>query len=348
VSFCTPASGENPSDVNTAEGDLGPNSTGSPKEEPDNPGTAGGETAIATDVEGKVTIGIAVAPGQGSDGSGEVTVSAFFDPDDNDDIDIGEPNDTSTKTWNASRGRAIDCEPETARTSVSNNHVVTCTVRDATGAPVAGEGVDFTESGRGRIVSADAQTDSNGQATVTLSSRRKGTQTITGTIGAANTNEPDTDECERAAGDPSGAPAGVCSDEVTNTWTARKTCPGHDNDKRNQVVGTPGDDVLRGTSRKDVICGLGGDDVLKGFGRNDLLIGGAGNDTLRGGKGNDILRGGRGNDTALGGSGDDTLKGGPGNDTLRGGRGNDLLVGGPGRDRCRGGPGRDRQRGCER
>ena len=62
------------------------------------------------------------------------------------------------------------------------------------------------------------------------------------------------------------------------------------------IVGTSGDDVLRGTARADVICGRGGDDRLLGLGGDDLLIGGQGRDTLRGGPGDDELVGGRGKD----------------------------------------------------
>ena len=43
-------------------------------------------------------------------------------------------------------------------------------------------------------------------------------------------------------------------------------CPGHVGDPRNQVVGTPGPDVLVGTAGADVICGLGGNDILTGKG----------------------------------------------------------------------------------
>jgi Ca2+-binding RTX toxin-like protein len=115
------------------------------------------------------------------------------------------------------------------------------------------------------------------------------------------------------------------------------TCPGHEGDSRNQVVGTLGNDVLRGTGRNDVICGLGGNDVLRGRRGADLLLGGRGADILRGGRGADILRGGRGNDDLFGGRGPDTLLGG---------RGRDFLNGGPGDDTCRGGPGRDTRVSC--
>ena len=116
------------------------------------------------------------------------------------------------------------------------------------------------------------------------------------------------------------------------------TCPGFEDDTRNQVVGTAGADVLTGTDEADIICGRGG---------NDTLIGLEGNDLLRGGAGDDLLRGGAGSDTLRGQSGDDTLRGKRGPDTLRGGTGSDLLNGGRGTDSCRGGPGADTLLNCE-
>lgn len=111
------------------------------------------------------------------------------------------------------------------------------------------------------------------------------------------------------------------------------------------IIGTEGDDVLRGTSDGDVICGLGGDDTLFGAGGRDRLIGGDGDDYLVGGPGPDVLRGGAGNDSLAGGAGRDVLWGGPGNDLLRGAAGPDTLYGGPGGDIVRGGAGSDRLRG---
>jgi Tol biopolymer transport system component len=93
-----------------------------------------------------------------------------------------------------------------------------------------------------------------------------------------------------------------------------------------RIVGTDGDDVLRGTELADVLVGLGGDDVLLAV--PQVFSG----DTLAGGTGNDALAG---SDES------DTLDGGPGNDLIRGGASFDLLTGGPGRDRLLGEGGRD-------
>jgi Ca2+-binding RTX toxin-like protein len=115
-------------------------------------------------------------------------------------------------------------------------------------------------------------------------------------------------------------------------------CPGHENDPRPDVIGTPGADTLRGTGSGDVICGLGGNDTLLGRGGRDLLLGGRGHDTARGGRGADTVRGGRTGDS---------LFGNRGNDVVLGGRGNDAINGGRGIDTCRGGPGTDVVVRCE-
>jgi hypothetical protein len=115
----------------------------------------------------------------------------------------------------------------------------------------------------------------------------------------------------------------------------------------NPVVGTRGDDLLRGTSGNDVIVARGGSDVILGRGGNDCVLAGPGADAVLGGGGNDRIDLGSGGDSAVGGPGNDRIWGRGGNDTLDGNGGNDRLVGGPGRDRCDGGPGTNRLIGCE-
>jgi len=80
------------------------------------------------------------------------------------------------------------------------------------------------------------------------------------------------------------------------------------------MIGTPGKDILAGTTGPDGILGLGGKDTLKGLAGNDGLCGGPGKDKLKGGKGNDRLLGQGGKDTLIGGKGKDKLKGGAGKD----------------------------------
>lgn len=115
------------------------------------------------------------------------------------------------------------------------------------------------------------------------------------------------------------------------------------------IVGTGGDDELRGTRRRDVIQALGGDDEVVGRGGNDVICGDGGDDELEGGRGNDTIHDETGDDELEGGPGNDWLAGNLGNDRMDGGRGDDQLWGGngdeedfnPGRDRMNGGPGND-------
>jgi hypothetical protein len=108
------------------------------------------------------------------------------------------------------------------------------------------------------------------------------------------------------------------------------------------VLGSPGDDVLRGTDGSDVIAGFEGNDLIRGLKGRDLICGGDGRDRIYGDGGADLLRGQRGPDHLFGGGGTDQIAGQGGRDALFGGRAADQLKGGPGQDRLSGGPGRDR------
>jgi Ca2+-binding EF-hand superfamily protein len=103
----------------------------------------------------------------------------------------------------------------------------------------------------------------------------------------------------------------------------------------NHIIGTEGNDKLRGGSSDDYILGLGGNDRLRGLQGNDFLSGGAGSDRLYGGSGNDTLVGGQGNDYLSGGRGNNILEGGQGNDILASRLGSDYLDGGSGQDTAR-------------
>lgn len=350
VSFCDPdpAGGPNTSDVDESRGDLGP-----PTENPDNRGTTGGETVGTTDQNGQITIGVEIAPGQGSNGSGSVAVSAFFETADNDDPDTGEPSDSSTKTWQPAAGEpgvpaALDLQPNFSSDPVGSFVEYTATVSDANGDPVEGARIEWSEEGAGSFADQQSTTDSDGRARAIVSSDEEGTQEIS--AGAS--------DCGTTGG---------CSDTSTQTWVAlvrRGACKGYGEGTRRDtdgdgdedvIVGTSGDDVITGTNEGDLICGLDGNDSIDGAGGNDRvhgdagrdsLRGNSGNDRLKGGGGNDVLEGGSGNDLMNGGGGKDVLQGGPGTDRLVGSGGNDSMNGGPGRDRCSGGPGRDRERSC--
>ncbi|OGY26446.1 MAG: hypothetical protein A2Z24_00330 [Candidatus Woykebacteria bacterium RBG_16_44_10] len=107
------------------------------------------------------------------------------------------------------------------------------------------------------------------------------------------------------------------------------------------IVGGEGNDSIRGNNGNDVILGQGGDDALKGNNGNDRLIDSDGSDSLEGENGDDYLDGGNGDDSLKGGNGIDTLFGGADDDSLKGGNGDDSLDGGPGIDSLKGEDGID-------
>lgn len=124
-----------------------------------------------------------------------------------------------TKTWTAGAARTV-VVPAPSGSSSSALRAVTATVRDLLGNGVPGVTVTFGSSGVGTMSSAPQQvTGSDGQATVVVerSAGETGTQTVTATISQAQT------DCERAAGDPEGASAGICSAAINVVWTASRT-----------------------------------------------------------------------------------------------------------------------------
>jgi Ca2+-binding RTX toxin-like protein len=82
------------------------------------------------------------------------------------------------------------------------------------------------------------------------------------------------------------------------------------------VIGSQGNDILRGSINGDNLFGDAG---------NDQLYGGLGNDLLSGGTGLNSLFGEDGNDTLVGGAEADTLTGGAGADIVNADGGNDLV-----------------------
>ncbi len=92
------------------------------------------------------------------------------------------------------------------------------------------------------------------------------------------------------------------------------------------VVGTQGEDRLKGTNDGDLLVGFGDDDRIKARDGDDYIDGGAGEDRVQAHDGNDILFGGTGNDELRAGRGIDILIGGAGDDELKGGRDADIFV----------------------
>ncbi|NQV27379.1 MAG: hypothetical protein HQ518_23775, partial [Rhodopirellula sp.] len=90
-----------------------------------------------------------------------------------------------------------------------------------------------------------------------------------------------------------------------------------------------------------IIVGSSGNDTLKGGAGNDLIVAGSGSDEVHGGAGDDFIRGGFGSDLLSGDAGDDTISGGGGRDVIDGGDDSDVVFGGRGPDTVRGGAGDD-------
>lgn len=324
VDFCTPIAGRNPSDVDTSAGDL--EGTGGTR---NTSGTAGGETVSTTDLDGFITIGVQVEPAHGSDGTGSVTVTSWWETVDNDDPNGGEPSDTALVTWEhpAQSPVVLQLTPDNASGEVGDEAIYTATVTE-NGTPLPGVQIAWAATGTGHFTWTDTSTDAQGEAIATISSEERGSMTVTASCAGGRYR---------------------CSDTSTQNW-GPVMC---------DLTGTDGADVLTGTDAPETICGFGGNDVIDGGGGDDILlgasgddellggdgddelIGGAGKDQLDGGAGTDALYGGPGADRLLGGPGADTLYGGGGSDDLRGGSGPDELVGGNGRDSLRGQKGRD-------
>ncbi len=96
-----------------------------------------------------------------------------------------------------------------------------------------------------------------------------------------------------------------------------------DNVETENVIGSAGNDDIRGDANSNMLNGGPGDDYIRST-LNDSDPGG-GIDTLMGSKGNDFLDGIGTQATLL-------LQGGQGNDSLRSGPGNDTIIGGAGID----------------
>jgi uncharacterized repeat protein (TIGR01451 family) len=214
---------------------------------------------------------------------------------------------------------------------------------DATGVVVTDNlpsGVDFVSATggicqrSGRKVTCNlGQVNAGTTATVTIVVKTKQQGSLSNTASVASST----------------ADASLANNSATATTTVAKK-PGKQPKALScgapTMSGTPGNDVITGTSRKDAIATFGGNDVVFGGGGGDLICTGAGADRAFGQDGNDTVIAGKGRDLANGGKGGDVLKGKAGRDRLKGKSGNDFLNGGSGRDRCKGGSGADTLRRC--
>ena len=73
------------------------------------------------------------------------------------------------------------------------------------------------------------------------------------------------------------------------------------------VTGSDGNDIIRGSADANTIDGGAGDDYIEGRGGDDIISGGAGADVIDAGSGDDLVAGGTGDDLLIGGTGNNTV-----------------------------------------
>lgn len=103
------------------------------------------------------------------------------------------------------------------------------------------------------------------------------------------------------------------------------------------VVGSPGDDVIIGSPGVNVINAGAGNDIIAADAGDDTVTGGSGNDVIAAGDGIDTVVAGDGADQVDGDAGADIINGDAGDDVIGGGDGQDVLLGGSGNDALDGG-----------
>ena len=316
---------------------------------------------------------------------GDNTITACVDADDGIDCDAGELTTTATKTWNAGEPFAITLEPATDTNPVDSDHVVTATVTDEFGNPLAGEDVHFAVSGGGTPdpASGEGVTNAAGQATFTFTNDVEATNTITGCVddGPAN-NACDMGELadtasktweEREADSIALAPATAENDlgvdhVVTATVLDQFGDPFAGADVHFAVTGAPtpvpaaGEGVTNAAGQAtftftndsegtNTITGCVDDGPANNACDVGELTATATKDWVElhcpgfAGDPRNQVVGTSGADVLVGTPGRDIICGLGGNDTLRGLGGNDLILGGGGADQAFGGPGRDTIRG---
>lgn len=144
-SFCDPSNpnGPNPTGQGaTAFGDVSGNNQASTPGEPGRNTDVHGEVG-STDANGEVTFGVSLSSAGIT--KEESTVTAWWEPDDDDVLEGGEPADTSTIRWVHSDGASVsfvDAAPESATQPNGTQHQVTVTVMTT-----AGPAVNVTPTG---------------------------------------------------------------------------------------------------------------------------------------------------------------------------------------------------------
>ena len=219
---------------------------------------------------------------------------------------LGVGNHSITAAYSGDANFAPSTSPVLTQTVLA--HQTTTVLTSSPNPSVPGQPVTFqavvtttgpgTPTGTVRFVEGatilGTATLSGGVATFTTSSLGAGTHTITAVY-----------EGDAIHGSSESAP-------LTQTVVA---CTVTASSAGGNTLGTPGNDVICGSSANDDIAALGGDDLIVGGGGDDRISAGDGNDTVFGGDGNDQLAGGAGNDRLTGDAGSDAASGGVGTDT---------------------------------
>lgn len=131
-----------------------------------------------------------------------------------------------------------------------------------------------------------------------------------------------------AAGGGAGTPVTTTGDERNPDWQPVAATPPSGGTGSGGALGAFGgprarcfneDVTIFGTNASEKIVGTPGNDVIRGFRGEDKINGKGGEDILCGGRGEDRIFGKKANDILIGGDGSDYLNGGPGINRLFGG-----------------------------
>ena len=218
----TPAPGANPTPLTPTAGACGYND-------------AGANTATSPPGTDQVAFCTQIAPPAGQPST------AGCDPHELQ----AQGNASASVTW-VGGANSISCTPDNATATPGTSVLVTCTMVDPTGQPVAaGATMTFTETGPGTISSGGCTTTtaapSTCQTTATTASNEFGLQTITGTLTSGN--------CAGGTGVPPNQPGtpnqgttATCTDTATINWQNPTTQPppgdcadGSDNDGDGEI-----------------------------------------------------------------------------------------------------------------
>ncbi|HWC32639.1 MAG TPA: Ig-like domain-containing protein [Actinomycetota bacterium] len=167
-----------------------------------------------------------------SETAGATGIRAWFDADDDEAEDTGEPAVDAAKTWVAAAAANVNAVPETDSNATGATHTVRATVTDENGNPVPGQRVhfrvtsgphaddnldEFVSTPRGYFGSCE--TDANGRCSQSYTGDEAGTDTITVWVNAG----------QETAADPSGTSPAFTpdaddrKDTVSKTWVPEPT-----------------------------------------------------------------------------------------------------------------------------